>query len=157
MDSGCSFHICPNRSLFSSLNMAGGGKVLIGNNMLYSVKGIGAIMLKLHDGTYKMLQDVRFIPELKRNLISLGMLDSCGHSFRAEDGVLKVLKGFMVIMKGVRQNGLYVLEGTTISGDLAAVVDQDIDKMMIWHMRLRYLGEKGLKELSKQGLLGVHT
>lgn len=47
----------------------------------------------MHNGIERILQQVRCVPELKRNLISLGMLDMNGHSFKAENSSLKVLKG----------------------------------------------------------------
>lgn len=54
----------------------------------------------MHDGLERVLQQVMYVPELKGNLISLGMLDQIGCLFRAENSCLKVSKGFMVIMKG---------------------------------------------------------
>lgn len=42
------------------------------------VKGKGTIKLKLHDDYAKLLTNVRYIPELKRNLISLGTLEGKG-------------------------------------------------------------------------------
>lgn len=53
------------------------------------------------------------MPDFKRNLLSLGMLDQAGCSFKGEGGVLKTCKGSMVIMKGIRKNGLYRLQGNT--------------------------------------------
>ena len=37
-----------------------------------------------------------------------------------ENGVLKVTKGVMVVMNGLRQGSLYILKGTTVTG-VAAV------------------------------------
>jgi len=35
----------------------------------------------MHDGIIKTLTAVRYVPELKRNLISLGELDKNGYSY----------------------------------------------------------------------------
>ncbi len=40
--------------------------------------GIGTICIQMFDGVIHTLTDVRHIPDLKRNLISLGALDSLG-------------------------------------------------------------------------------
>ena len=40
--------------------------------------GIGSVRLKLSNGSVKILLGVRLVPELKRNLISLGILDFSG-------------------------------------------------------------------------------
>ena len=58
----------------------------------------------MYDGNERLLKNVRIIPELKRNCISLGTLDQIGYAFKAENGVLKVTKGALVVMKGERKN-----------------------------------------------------
>ena len=92
--------------------------VLLGNNKACRVVDIGPIRIKMHDGLERVLQEVRYVLELKRNLI-LGMLDQIGCSFKAENGCLKVLKGSMVIMKGVRISSIYVLIGKAVIGEVA--------------------------------------
>ena len=56
-----------------------------------------------------MFEEFRYIPSLKRNLISLGELEKKGYVFKGQKGVVKVLRGSMVVMKGVRKNDLYAL------------------------------------------------
>ncbi|XP_073273290.1 uncharacterized mitochondrial protein AtMg00300-like [Primulina huaijiensis] len=94
---------------------------------------------------------VRYVPELKRNLISLGTLDKIGYTFKVENKVLKVSKGALVMMKGIRNNGLYSLVGSTIIGSAAAVAKGDGNKTQLWHKRLGHASEQGLLELCKQG------
>jgi len=55
--------------------------------------------LKMFDNREYLLQDVRYIPELKRNLISINMFDDLGYSTRTLNGVLKVSNGSLVIAK----------------------------------------------------------
>lgn len=80
MDSGCSFHICSHRSWFEDIDEHE-GSLLLGNDQVCKVKGIGKIRLRLADGSVKVLTEVRFIPQIKRNLISLGMLESKGYGY----------------------------------------------------------------------------
>lgn len=47
----------------------------MGNNGPCDVTGIGSIRLKVWDVTIKILEEVRYIPDLKRNLVSLEKLD----------------------------------------------------------------------------------
>ena len=58
----------------------------------------------------------------------------------------------MVLIKGSLSNSLYVLQGTTVTGAVV-VSNQSLDKIMLWHLRLGHMSEKGLRELSKQGVL----
>ena len=60
----------------------------------------------------------------------------------------------MVIMKGVKMNGLYILDGRIVVGSVSNVQKQCIGKTRIWHIRLGHISEKGLQEHSKKKLLG---
>ena len=153
LDSGCSFHMCPHKDFFVTFKSIDGGKVLLGNNLACKVAGIGSVRIKMYDGSVKGLEQVRCVPELKRNLISLGMIDQLGCCIKAENGELQILKDGAIIMKGCRRNGLYVLKGSVELHGIITNVNSD--KTRLWHMRLAHMSEKGLKELSKQGLLGT--
>ncbi|KAH9654968.1 hypothetical protein KPL70_022170 [Citrus sinensis] len=113
LDSGCSFHMSPNKQLFKTFEKVDTGKVLLGNNLAF---------------------------------------DQSGCSIKAENGELQVTKNGMVIMKGIRRNGLYVLISSPSSSGVIASVSGD--KTKLWHMRLAHMSEKGLRELGKQGLIG---
>ena len=54
----------------------------------------------MFDGVVRILCDVRYIPNLRKNLISLGTLDHNGFNFKSEGGVLKVSKVVMTVIKG---------------------------------------------------------
>ena len=121
----------------------------MGNNAVCGIKGIGTVKLSLHNGLTKTLTDVRYIPDLKRNLISLGTLDSIGLSYKASSGSLSVMKGSLIVMKGEKKNGLYVLKGRTDYGIAAVGSLVTQDKTSLWHQRLAHVSERRLDELSK--------
>ncbi|KAG8477597.1 hypothetical protein CXB51_030467 [Gossypium anomalum] len=132
------------------------GELLVASVNDSKIAGVGTIKVKMFDGVVRTLSDVRYVPELKRNLISLSTLDSKGYRYTAESGVLKISKGSLVVMKGQRKTAkLYVLQGSTVTGDAAvtssSLSDDDITKL--WHMRLGHMSENGMVELSKRGLL----
>ena len=85
------------------------GNVLMENNMPSKTIGIGSIKIEMHDSIIKTLSNVWYVPDLKKNLISLGTLDSNGYKFSAEGRVLRVSKGSLVVMKGKKVNTLYIL------------------------------------------------
>ena len=72
----------------------------MGNDHVCRTEGIGTVKLKLHDGVVRTLMEIRYIPDLKKNLISLGSLDSNGCKIVLESGMLKVTSGVLVLMKG---------------------------------------------------------
>ncbi|KAI9160968.1 hypothetical protein LWI28_013247 [Acer negundo] len=84
------------------------------------------------------------------------VLDSSGYKVTMEGGVLKVVRGAFLAMKGTRQRNLYFLDGYTVTGRAAVSSSSDneaSDTSRLWHMRLGHVGEKALQGLVKQGLL----
>ncbi|KAK2973986.1 hypothetical protein RJ640_020432 [Escallonia rubra] len=151
LDTGCSYHMCPNRDWFATYRSFDGGKVLMGNNVPCKVVGIGSIQIRMHDGIVRTLTDVRHVPELRKILISLGTLDSNGCSYRAAGGVMRIMKDALVVMKGLKQNSLYLLQDSIVTGAAAASSsDIDSDTTKLWHMRLGHMSENGFDVLSKQ-------
>ena len=92
MDSGYIYYICPHRDWFSTYEPLDSGVVLMGNNAQYSVVGIGTVQIKTRDSVLRTLSNVRHILDLKRNLISLGTLESNGCKYSAKGGVLRSLR-----------------------------------------------------------------
>ena len=85
----------------------------MGNNVTCKTVGIGSIRIKMYDGIVRTLTDVRHVPELRKNLISMGVLDDVGYKFAVQGGVMKISKGILVVMKANRVGNLYKLEGRT--------------------------------------------
>ncbi|KAK8931206.1 hypothetical protein KSP39_PZI016897 [Platanthera zijinensis] len=132
--------------------------VLMGNNSECRTMGIGSIRIKMFDGTVRTLTDVRYVPDLRKSLISLGTLEAAGYSYTSDGGYLKVKKGALVVMKGERCGTLYRLIGSTITGDAGVSTTPDEDSSLLWHARLGHMSERGLLELHKKGLLkGIKT
>ena len=156
MDSGCSYHMCPIREWFFEFQKLDEGVVYMGNDNTCKIAGIGSIKLRSHDGSTRILRDVRYVPKLKKNLISLGSLESKGLVVTIRDGVLKATSGALVMLKGIRKNNLYYYQGSTVVGTTAAAITstkKDAEATQLWHMRLGHAGEKSLQTLAKQGLL----
>lgn len=51
---------------------------------------------KMFDGIVRTLVDLSYVPELKKDLLSLGLLDSNGCKYTTIGGVLNVIKGAML-------------------------------------------------------------
>ena len=70
----------------------------MGDNNPREIVGIGSVQIKMHDGMIRTLKDVRHIPGMARNLISLSTLDVEGYGHSSLGGVCKVSKGSLIHM-----------------------------------------------------------
>ena len=64
----------------------------MGDDRPCNMKEIGTIRIKIFDGIVRELKEVRYVPQLKRNLISVGALEKIGLVVSIRDGVLKIPK-----------------------------------------------------------------
>ena len=101
------------------------------------------------------------MPGISRNLISMRTLEDKGCKFKAANGVLKVIKGCTVFIKGLRRQSLYILTSKARStsscvGETssASTTDKLISDTRMWHSRLGHLGQKGMGILNKNGSFG---
>ncbi|KAL4362615.1 hypothetical protein GQ457_04G008090 [Hibiscus cannabinus] len=155
LDSGCSYHITPNREWFSTYMPVNSGSVYLGDDSCCNIVGIGEVRIRMYDGTVRTLCDVRHIPDLKKNLISLGTLHKNGFIPKADEDreTIRIVKGALVVMKGkITAGNIYKLLGSTVVGG-ANFVESCDDDTKLWHMRLGHLSESGMVALHKRNLL----
>ena len=146
VDSGCSNHICGERSRFSSLDTSFTHNVKLGNNHKLMVGGKGAVKIILKAISY-VINDVYYIPELKNNLLSIGQLQE---------------RGLDVLFKGaesvISANRMFILLGESnnkTKKERCLQVDI-LDKAELWHHRYGHLSYKGLHTLcSKEMVVGL--
>nr|GEY34110.1 retrovirus-related Pol polyprotein from transposon TNT 1-94 [Tanacetum cinerariifolium] len=156
VDSGCTFHIIPHRSWFTTYESFNGGNVYMRNHSICPVIGKGNIQVKIHDDVVRTITRVRHVLDFKRNMISLSTLEANGCKYSGEGGVTKIFKGDLVLMKAIQSGDLYVLQGTIVYGTAGVATSKaSLDDSKLWHYRLAHTGEKGMKNLAKKGLIKV--
>ena len=64
------------------------------NDASCTIIGIETIKIKIFDGVVRALKEVRHVLDVKKNLISVGTLNSKRYSYKSENGIMKVSKGF---------------------------------------------------------------
>ena len=113
LDSACTFHICIHKEWFTTYDyVQGGGYLLMGDNTLCNrnIVGIGSIQIKMSDCVIRTLTNVRHIPTMTRNLISLSTLDLKGYKYSTGGGVMNVSISSLVVLKGdLKSANLYLL------------------------------------------------
>jgi len=76
--------------------------VVMGDDHPCNVEGIGTVRVKMFDGIVQELKEVMYVPQLKRNPISVNTLETLGLVVSIQNDILKMTNGLMVVMKGVR-------------------------------------------------------
>ncbi|KAJ0824572.1 putative RNA-directed DNA polymerase [Helianthus annuus] len=117
MDSGASFHATHSSEALRNLKESDFGKVRLANDEVLDVTSMGNLDLKTPVGSWT-LKDVRVIPNLKKQLISVGQLDEQGHEVKFKNRKWKVLKGNLVVARGKKRGSLCMVslpsEGVTV-------------------------------------------
>src|SRR3954471_18679510 len=124
----------------------------MGNDAECNVIGTGNIRMRMFDGQVRTLSNVRHVPDMRKNLLSLGALEAQGFRFSGEGGVIKVSKGSMTVFKGERVANLYRMTRSIVIGDASAATEKE-DATRLWRMRLGHISKWCLQLLHKKGVL----
>ncbi|GJS35337.1 zinc finger, CCHC-type containing protein [Tanacetum coccineum] len=116
MDSGGSYNITYKRDYLVNFEEYDGGNILLGDSRECRVRRICKVQVQMRDGSSFVLDNVRYIPELRRNLISLGTLKKEGFTVKMQSGKIKVIKGSLVVLSGTRRaNCVYTFDGQAMT------------------------------------------
>ena len=121
LDSGASFHSCPSREVMENYISGDFGMVYLADDEPLKIVGKGDVRVKTRNGLVWKLQNVRHIPSLKRNLISVGQLDDEGYAVSFVGGLWKITKGAMIVARGKKAGTLYMTTNNHDSIALAGV------------------------------------
>jgi hypothetical protein len=150
VDSGASFHATPDRKHFLDYVQGDFGQVQLGDNRPCKIVGMGNVKIKQQNGNQWLLKEVKHVPDLGKNLISIGQLASEGCISIFTDKTWKVIKGSLVIEKGEKVGTLYLCIGNIDYSISLASTGVDTT---LWHHRLGHMSVKGMQILHKRNLL----
>jgi len=106
IDSGASFHMTSDKSLFSILEEKYlKMRIEMGDDGKYSVSAVGTIAFQRENGVPITLTDVKYVPGLKKNLVSVATLEDKGY-----DVVFSKGKMFLrhIAMSETKRIGIWV-------------------------------------------------
>jgi hypothetical protein len=126
VDSGASFHMNPHKDWFYEYEIYDGGNVFLGDDLTTRIIGRGKVKLRLIDGRIRILPGVLHIPGLAINLIFVGKMDDAGVKTIFEKETYRMVRGAMVLLKGVRFGTLYNLKGSIIIDGCNSSIVPDI-------------------------------
>ena len=118
---------------------------LLGDNSKYLVKGIGNVTFQLNQGNTIHLQDVLYVPNINKNLVSISAMEDKGYKVAFNDGKVRVWKKKFkdAFTLGFRVDSLYQVGGSPLS-----VMSCDTSlQSELWHRRFAHLHYKALPDV----------
>ena len=94
---GASCHATPHKKFFHDYVPGDFGHVLLGHDQPCKIVGMGKVQIKLNNVNEWLLKDVRHIPSMKINMISIGQLRDSDCLCTFEKTWWKITKGELVI------------------------------------------------------------
>uniref|UniRef100_A0A803LIZ5 CCHC-type domain-containing protein n=1 Tax=Chenopodium quinoa TaxID=63459 RepID=A0A803LIZ5_CHEQI len=80
LGSAASIHVCQEKAMFDMLQQGGDFEhINLGSDL--KVEGLESVQMRLHDGMVRTFHNVRFVPNARVNLISLGEMTRSGHRY----------------------------------------------------------------------------
>lgn len=85
LDFRCSYHVCSNKMMFDTNEAKKASKSMLGDKQHVIFWHREIVRIRMQVGVVWSLGKVRFVPPLRKNMISLGTLDREGYSYRAHE------------------------------------------------------------------------
>ncbi|GJX55952.1 zinc finger, CCHC-type containing protein [Tanacetum coccineum] len=149
---GCSYHMTPMLDILFDFLECDRGSVQLGDNRECKIRGIGKVRLQLKDGSSFVLHNVRYIPELKRNLISLGTLEKEGYTVKMQSGKHAMVTLSLIASVEERKTVCAGLpkDGTYLRGGIQCFCWKRVG--LVWQEKSRTLMDKVRCLLIQSGL-----
>eukprot|EP00253_Pinus_taeda_P032103 PITA_32103 len=111
------------------------------------MKGVGNVTLQLNQGHTVHLQEVIYVPDLKKNLVSISAMEDKGFKLAFIDGKVHVWKRNFkeAFTLGFRVDSLYQVGGNSL-GALSCDTSLQFE---LWHRRFAHLHYKALPDARK--------
>jgi hypothetical protein len=159
VDSGCTIHICMDKSKFTSLNTSDITSVQVADGRCIEVAGIGTITIHVMTEENSIipiiLHNVLYVPQLQRNLFSLKLFSE-NPPHLSHHGISITGKAAHLIIQDSKSTHrillnttgkFYILPTTKVSE--STMVTNHISSSELWHYRLGHSSSVDLTHLTK--------
>lgn len=158
LDSGASKHMSFRREWFVEFNESS-EFVSLGDDSTCEVKGRGTILIKRsvnNEWLDGKLEDVLYVPSLRKNLFSTGVCTTKGCVLELETNNVRVYRENVLIAYGIKQeNNLFRMMFKVTRK--TEVNSASLNSLETWHKRLGHINRRSLCEMVKKGLVNGVT
>lgn len=159
LDSGASTHITFHEEYFKDIKLLPGAHVSVGDDFQLDVIGKGTVyIVKKVEDEWKngCIQDVLLVPDMKKNLLSEGILTKMGYKIVKENDYVYIEKDNEIHATGIRgHDNLYRMNFLTqIFFQANSVqVNKQMSTIQLWHERLGHVNVGYIKDMINKGLV----
>lgn len=157
LDSGASAHMTYRKEFFVELLECNQKSLTLGNKQSVEVAGIGKVLIKrCVNGQWENseLHDVLYVPNLRRNLFSEGVIMRKSYIIIKIDSGAFIYKGNDLVMCAtITENNLYELKIKAVVSDTCNLVQSDQNNIKMWHERLGHVNLKQIKSMSADNVV----
>nr|KAJ0218484.1 hypothetical protein LSAT_V11C300108620 [Lactuca sativa] len=159
VDSGATSHVCKDQYWFNDFQPIDDGSIVkMGNVATEPIKVIGSVLLTFTFGKCLCLNNVLYVPGIRKNLVSEIVLNNYGYRQVLESDKYIFSRhgsfmGFGYVCKGMIMLNInypfvdnYVCMASTSTSN-------NFNKYELWHARLGHIHYKRLKDMSKMSLI----
>ncbi|KAL5862320.1 hypothetical protein ACOSQ3_003607 [Xanthoceras sorbifolium] len=153
IETGCSNHMCGDKSAFSELDESFRNIVKFGDNSTVSVMGKGNVSIRTKANFIQIISNVFFVPDLKTNLLSIGQLQEKGYEIIIKDGVWRIQdpKKDLIAQVNMTANRMFPLHLHNITNLCFSAKLKN--EAWLWHFRYGHLNFGGLKTLQQKNMV----
>ncbi|KAD2393511.1 hypothetical protein E3N88_40488 [Mikania micrantha] len=159
VDSGATSHVCKDLHWFKDFHPIEDGCVIkMGNVATEPIKGLGKVKLVFTSGKCLCLDNVLYVPGIRKNLLSGIMLNNCGYKQVLESDKFILSRHGTFVGFGYLCNGMFKLNlDVSFSNESVCMTSSssssNLNKSEIWYARLGHVHYKRLKEMSKLSMI----
>ena len=163
LDLGATCHMTHRKDCFEEFTNNVDGVVYFIEQSKLKPSGLGTIRLKFPSLPDFLLHHVLYLPQLRRNLLSLVHIRQQGHSIRMFYGKLEVRKAsdHSLVMTGIEEERLLKLQRTSARAQHFSYnshyEEGTLPSSLLWHARFGHLNHDSLHLLKKNGVSGLPT
>eukprot|EP00253_Pinus_taeda_P029917 PITA_29917 len=158
---GATCHMTHRKYFFEDFTANVDGAVYFANQSKIKPSWLGTIRLKLPGLPDFLLDHVLYLPQLKRNLLSLVHIRQQGHSIHMFDGKLEVRKAsdHSLVVRGIEEERLLKLQGISAHAQYFSYNSHHekgtLPSILLWYARFGNLNYDSLCLLKKIGVAGL--
>ena len=158
LDTCSTHHVCNDERWFTKLNIVNKGSVLrMADEGSKPILGTGVVNITFTSGKTISLFDVLYVPKVRKNLVSSGLLNCMGFKQVIESNKFVLSKCGIFVGFGYYCERVFKLNVVNCFASLDKSVFMtsapNLDNSMLWHNRLGHVHIKRMIEMSKSGLI----